>query len=83
METEDNNAKKLLQELGLFDGNSVSSIEDRVNNLNMRQLDRLKLMLIRSDKGKNIFSDEIRLGIRNNNFRAFAEAVKELSIRLK
>jgi len=72
-------SKKLLVELGLFSLNSGSSLEKRISELNMRQLDRLKLMFGRVDMKKSIFSEKTRIGIRNNEFSAYAEAVRMLN----
>jgi len=68
-------AKKLLEELGLLKS-SKSAIEARINELNMRQLDRLKLMFGRVDGKRQLFSEETRKGIRENDFGSFAEAVE-------
>jgi len=67
-------AKKLLEELGLLKS-SKSAIQARINELNMRQLDRLKLMFGRVDGKKQLFSEKTREGIRGNDFGSFAEAV--------
>ncbi|HXQ91390.1 MAG TPA: hypothetical protein VN739_00180 [Nitrososphaerales archaeon] len=66
---------KLLNELGLDPSDSVVTIEQKIGNLNMRQLDRLKLMLDKITKERDIFSKNTKNGIRNNDLKAFAEAV--------
>jgi hypothetical protein len=71
--------KKLLSELGLFSQDSVLSIEEKIRNLNMRQLDKLKLMFGRAGKGGALFTEKTRTGIKNNDFGAFADAVHTLN----
>jgi hypothetical protein len=75
--------KGLLIELGLFYQDSEFSVENRVRELNMRQLDRLKMMFGRIDAAHTIFSDKERNGIRNNDLAEFAEAVQTLNALLK
>lgn len=83
MEESEEESKRLLIELGLFSLDSESSLEKRISELNMRQLDRLKLMFGRVDKVRNIFSEKTRVGIRKNELSAFAEAVQRLNGLLK
>ncbi len=83
MQDPDSDARKLLGDLDLLSQDSKTSIEARINELNMRQLDRLKLMLGREDRRKNLFSELTRKGIRGNDFGCFAEAVLTLNSLLK
>jgi hypothetical protein len=83
MEDPDSDIRKLFGELGLHPQDSKTSIETRINELNMRQLDRLKLMLGRVDQRKNLFSEQTRKGIQGNDFSCFAEAVLTLNSLLK
>jgi len=83
MEQNDENARKLLIELGLFSLDSVPAIKGKIYQLNMRQMDRLKMMLQRLDSEENALSAETKLGIKNNDFQAFAEVIVALSTRLK
>jgi hypothetical protein len=73
----------LLTELGLFHLDSVESIENRVQELNMRQLDRLKMMLKRMEEDEPLFSEEVRKGVRDNDYASFAEAVRVLKSSTK
>ncbi|HYB04880.1 MAG TPA: hypothetical protein VED17_10475 [Nitrososphaerales archaeon] len=83
MEDPDDDTRKLLGEFGLLSQDSKTFIEARINELNMRQLDRLKLMLGRVDQKKNLFSEQTRKGIRGNDFACFTEAVLTLNSLLK
>jgi hypothetical protein len=83
LENSEAEIEKLLGELGLLSQDSKISLENRVNELNMRQLDRLKLMLERADKRKDLFSERTRTGIRGNDLSCFAEAVLALNEFLK
>jgi hypothetical protein len=83
VEDPNDDVKKLLDELGLLPQDSKTSIETRINELNMRQLDRLKLMFGRVDQRSNLFSEQTRNGIRGNDFDCFAEAVLTLNALLK
>ena len=74
MERDGQDNSKLLQELGLLSLDSIAVI-DRIQTLNMRQLDRLKLMLVRVSVTNDVFSEEIREGIRGNEYQMFAKAV--------
>lgn len=58
-------------------------LRERICTLNMRQLDRLKLMLQRIDAVDKLFSEEIRSGIRNNDLSMFAQALLVLKVRDK
>ncbi len=69
--------QQLLSELGLVTLDS-DEIEQKVGNLNMRQLDRLKLMFERISKKEDVFSEKTKQGIKNNDLKAFAEAVISL-----
>jgi hypothetical protein len=71
-------AKELLVELGLFSDDSTAAIEPKIYSLNMRQLDRLKMMFGRIDATGEVFPESTRSGIRANDFAAFAAAVREL-----
>jgi len=66
---------KLLNELGLDPSDSMVTIEQKIGNLNMRQLDRLKLMFDKVSREDEIFSKNTKNGIKNNDLEAFAEAV--------
>ncbi len=79
----DDDVKKLLGELGLLSQTSKSSVEARINELNMRQLDRLKLMFGRVEQRIDLFSDATRNGIRGNDFGSFADAVLAVKSILK
>jgi hypothetical protein len=75
--------KELLLELGL-NRDSQADLRNRIFELNMRQLDRLKQMLLRVDQtNKDLFSEETRLGIRGNDLVSFTEAVFSVNLRLK
>jgi len=71
--------RRLFDELGLSNLPSIDSIEARISEVNMRQLDRLKLMLGRVDAQNHIFSIRMRKGIRSNEFASFAGAVEMLN----
>ena len=71
--------QQLLNELGLDPLDSVVAIEQKIRNLNMRQLDRLKLMFERVGKKEDIFSHDTKYGIKNNDLKAFAEAASILA----
>ncbi len=75
-------AKKLLMELGLLYPDSTALVQNRVRELNMRQLDRLKMMLGRVDRNKDVFSEKTREGVKQNDFSAFAVAVITLNTLL-
>jgi hypothetical protein len=83
MEQNDENARKLLIELGLFSLDSASVIEGKIYQLNMRQMDRLKMMLQRLDGNKVAFTEKTKIAIKNNDFGAFAEAIITLNTRLR
>ena len=83
MENSEAEIAKLLGELGLLSRDSKMAVENRINELNMRQLDRLKLMLERTYKRKDLFSERTRIGIRGNELGSFAEAVLALKSLLK
>jgi hypothetical protein len=70
---------KLLNELGLDPSDSIVTIEQKIGNLNMRQLDRLKLMFDKVSREDEIFSKNTKHGIKNNDLKAFAEAVVTLA----
>jgi hypothetical protein len=72
---------KLLNELGLSYLGSTDELREKIETLNMRQLDRLKLMLLRMESADHVFSEEIRTGIKNNDFAGFAYAVHALNNR--
>jgi hypothetical protein len=71
----DDKDDQLLNELGFSPSDSLDETDRKVANLNMRQLDRLKLMFERISKREDIFSQNAKNGIKNNDLRAFAEAV--------
>jgi hypothetical protein len=73
----------LLHELGLEVFDSHSALEEKIRGLNMRQLDRLKLMLRRVEKNGRIFPVATTRGIENNEFGTFAEAVLILKAILR
>jgi len=67
--------RELIEELGLNKCGSVRSMEKKMAQLNMRQLDRLKLMFQRISKQESRFSELTEIGIRNNDLRSFSEAL--------
>jgi len=69
------NDQQLLSELGLQGLLSTEEIELKIREMGMRQLDRLKLMFERINKNGDIFSEDTRRGIKNNDLRVFSEAV--------
>jgi len=83
MAQDDETARKLLVELGLFSLDSPSEINDTICLLSMRQMDRLKLMLQRFDGMNGAINEITRLGIKNNDFRAFAEAIVLINKRFR
>ena len=79
MEPEEKDAL-LLKELGLSSTDSAR-VEQKITNLNMRQLDRLKVMLGRIDEKGGLFTQSILLGIKNNDLKSFTDAVLILAQR--
>jgi len=79
----DETSLKLLSELGLSALDSELAIREKIESLNMRQLDRLKLMIGREASRKDIFSLEIALGVKNNDYASFSRAVLILIALMK
>lgn len=75
----DSAALKLLEELGLSNLESSHLIKEKISTLNMRQLDRLKLTLVRVSASNPAYSEDTKAGIRRNDYEAFADAVLVLS----
>jgi len=74
---------ELLIELRLSSLESEPAIREIIETLNMRQLDRLKLMFSREYATKPVFSEEIMVGIRGNDFASFSRAVQILNSLMK
>jgi hypothetical protein len=74
-------ALKLLEELGILTLGSESEIRDKIETLNMRQLDRLKLLLVRATATLDNVSDETKSGIRRNDYASFTQAIVILKHR--
>ena len=72
--TRDPAALKLLDELGLTHLESSDAVKERISTLNMRQLDRLKLTLVRVSANNPAYSEETKAGIRRNDYGALADA---------
>jgi len=83
MEQEKDEIKSLLVELGLYYQDSIDSLLIRVHELNMRQLDRLKMMLLRAEWINAHFTEKTMQGIKNNDLASFSEAVEVLKSSLK
>jgi hypothetical protein len=72
----------LLREFG-FKRATVSSAklnERKIDDFGMRQLDRLKLLLLRNESRIGGYPVPMRGGIEKNDLRSFAEALALLSI---
>ncbi len=70
--------QRLLAELELSPAMSESEVESRVAVLNMRQLDRLKLMFLRIQSDETAFSESTLKGIMYNELSAYGEALLTL-----
>ncbi|MHB8701969.1 MAG: hypothetical protein ACYC7D_13265 [Nitrososphaerales archaeon] len=69
----------LLAELGFKRSQTVAQREKIVADLNMRQLDRLKMMFKRIErKTPESFPERVKKGILLNQARSFAAAVEAL-----
>ena len=74
----DEKDQKLIEELVLFPTMSVVEVETRVSVLNMRQLDKLKLMFLRIQSEESVFSESTLSGIMGNQLSSFTEALLTL-----
>jgi hypothetical protein len=70
--------RKLFQTLDLIDLGTLAVVEEKIDLLNMRQLYRLKLALLRISKEEECFSKALESGIKKNNTHSFSEAVFSL-----
>ena len=71
----DEKDQKLIEELVLSPTMTVLEVDSRVAVLNMRQLDRLKLMFLRIQSEENVFSEFALSGIMSNQLSSFTEAL--------
>jgi hypothetical protein len=74
----------LLKEYG-FKKRSIQSVSlnvKKIDNFGMRQLDRLKMLLLRNEALIGKYPSKIRKGINRNDPRSFAEALVLLSRKL-
>ncbi len=75
----------LLKELG-FKKRTVSSLSlntKKIDNFRMRQLDRLKLLLLRNEQLVGGYPPRVRKGVVANDTRYFAQALVLLSQKLR
>ncbi len=69
----------MLHEFGLKQCTTLESCDAIIDSLRMRQLDRLKMMLSRLSQEEDLFSFEIKEGIRKNDLRIFSRAIFQLN----
>lgn len=75
----------LLVEYG-FRNRTLSSVSlnlKKIDRLRMRQLDGLKMLLLRNEYLVDRYPDKVREGIQRNNFRYFARALAILAPRFR
>jgi hypothetical protein len=70
--------RKLFQTLDLLDLETLAAVEEKIDLLNMRQLYRLKLALLRISKEEECFSKALETGIMKNDPHSYSKAVFSL-----